>query len=319
MSAMSILPAPSIQLARSLQALTVEEVSSMSAYDLFQKQLESGSAEAATDAMKRLSVVAVTLGVPATKANLLPYLMAFVQGQPTPQDELLLLLGQELVKVLTFCGPNTPGEHFIPILERLCAVEETVVREQAVTALGRVAEQSPPADGPQFVALFKRLATADWFTPKVSASGIAPAVLGLSSVSPNATAELLTTVYKDLCQDETPMVRRSAAQHWGKVMKAVGVEYKDSFAAITLPKLAADEQDSVRRLAVASLADVGPAFGDAAPQWTAQHWLPLVKDSSTDLSWYVPQTDIIVRRRTLQTTYASTRKIAKHMISENAF
>ena len=116
MSATSILPAPSIQLARSLQALTVEEVSSMSAYDLFQKQLESGSAEAATDAMKRLSVVAVSLGVPATKTNLLPYLMNFVQSQPTPSDELLLLMGQELVKVVTFCGPNTPAEHFIPIL-----------------------------------------------------------------------------------------------------------------------------------------------------------------------------------------------------------
>lgn len=284
---MSILPAPSIQLARSLQALTVDEVSAMSAYELFQKQVESGSAEAATDAMKRLSVVAVTLGVPATKANLLPYLMNMVQAQPTPSDELLLLLGQELVKVVTFCGTNTPAEHFIPILERLAAVEETVVREQAVVVLGKVAEQAPPADGPLFVALFKRLATADWFTPKVSAAGIAPAVLALASVPANAKGELLTAVYKDLCHDETPMVRRAAAQHWGKVLAAAGVEYKDSFAAVTLPKLATDEQDSVRRLAVSALGDVGPAVGEAAPQWTAQHWLPLIKDSSTDLSWYV--------------------------------
>ena len=285
MSAMSILPAPSIQLARSLQALTVEEVANMSAWELFQKQLESGSQEAATDAMKRLSVVAVTLGVPATKANLLPYLTTLVQGQPTPADELLLLLGQELIKVVTFCGPNTPAEHFIPILERLMAVEETVVREQAVVVLGHVAQQAPPADGPLLVALLKRLATADWFTPKVSAAGIAPAVLALDSVPPHAVAELLTTVYKDLCHDETPMVRRAAATNWGKVLKAVGPEYKDSFAALTLPKFATDEQDSVRRLAVAALGDVGPAVGEAAPQWTAQHWLPLVKDSSTDLSW----------------------------------
>lgn len=280
----SILPAPSIQLARSLQALTVEEVSAMSAYELFQKQIESGSAEAATDAMKRLSVVAVTLGVQETKDKLVPYLTNLVQSQPAPSDELLLLLGQELVKVVTFCGTQTPAEHFIPILERLAAVEETVVREQAVKVIAQVAQQAPPADATLFVALIKRLATADWFTPKVSAAGIAPAVLALPSLPPTAVAELLNTVYKELCHDETPMVRRAAAQHWGKVLAAVGVDYKDTFAAVTLPRLAADEQDSVRRLAVSALGDVGPAF-EAVPQWTAQHWLPMVRDGSTDLSW----------------------------------
>jgi serine/threonine-protein phosphatase 2A regulatory subunit A len=281
----SILPAPSIQLARSLQALTVEEVASMSAYELFQKQLESGSAEAATDAMKRLCVVAVTLGVPATKEQLIPYLTNLVQGQPTPSDELLLILGQELVKVVAFCGKGTPAECFIPIIERLAAVEETVVRDQAVVVLGHVAEQAPGTDGPLFVQLLKRLATADWFTPKVSAAGMAPAILALPSLPANSVGELLSTVYKDLCLDETPMVRRAAALNWGKVLKAVGPEYKDSFAAGTLPRLAADEQDSVRRLAVSAIGDVGPAIGDAAPQWTAQHWLPMVKDGSTDLSW----------------------------------
>jgi serine/threonine-protein phosphatase 2A regulatory subunit A len=285
MSATSILPAPSIQLARSLHALTVEEVSSMSAYSLFQKQLESGSAEAANDAMKRLSVVAVTLGIPETRDSLLPYLTVLVQGQPTPPDELLLLMGQELVKVVSFCGQSTPAEHFVPILERLAAVEETVVRDQAVIVMEHVTKQASPGDAPLFIALLKRLATADWFTPKVSAAGFAPAVLSLPGIPDNAVSEILSTVFKDLCLDETPMVRRAAAKNWGKVVNAVGVEYKDSFAAATLPKLATDEQDSVRRLAVASLGDVGLAYGAAEPAWTAQHWLPYIKDGSTDLSW----------------------------------
>ena len=46
---MSILPTPSIQLARSL-AIPVDDLSSMTPFELFQQQLESGSAEAAVSA-----------------------------------------------------------------------------------------------------------------------------------------------------------------------------------------------------------------------------------------------------------------------------
>ena len=64
---MSVLPTPSIQLARSLAA-PAEDLSSMDAFELFQHQLESGSAEAAVDAMKRLPVVAVAMGEAAAHA-----------------------------------------------------------------------------------------------------------------------------------------------------------------------------------------------------------------------------------------------------------
>jgi hypothetical protein len=39
-------------------------------------------------------------------------------------------------------------------------------------------------------------------------------------------------------------------------------------------------------LAVAALAQAGPSYGEH-PTWTVQNWLPVLKDGSTDMSWYV--------------------------------
>jgi len=74
----SILPAPSIQLARSLASTSAEDLTNMSLYQLFEKQMESGSNEAALDAMTRLSVVAITLGAPSIQSEIIPYLTALV-------------------------------------------------------------------------------------------------------------------------------------------------------------------------------------------------------------------------------------------------
>jgi hypothetical protein len=229
-------------------------------------------------------------------------------------------------------------------------------------------------DASSWVSVIKRLAAADWFTAKVSAAGIIPSVIRLVLASQSlsapgqpfppttisSTVMDLLNIYIELASDETPMVRRSAAQHWGQVANAAGWLYLRSdpptsssssssssidgpsdvhdhgttttmaaaaalsggllggaggggpnvsgisprqggvdasttttVTAATPPpilqillKLVADEQDSVRLLAVASLADVGLVFSQY-PAWTIQHWLPLVREGSTDLSWYV--------------------------------
>jgi serine/threonine-protein phosphatase 2A regulatory subunit A len=360
---LSLMPSPSIQLARSLGPLvTVDALQNMTAYDLFVKQLESGSTEASMDAMKRLSVVAKTMGAEQARTVLVPYLTALAQQQPPPVDELLLVLGQELPAVCRLVGSAAAGnsaaggnteEIFLPMLERLAAVEETVVREQAVVVIVELAKTAggvmsqtsggssssssastttdaafASADGtsssaattpaaacsasaPVWMAMIKRLAAADWFTPKVSAAGIIASLFYL--VPPTDYIELLN-LYKELCVDETPMVRRAAAKHLGSVLavnsnssssssstgsssssgssnmmhqrNAAHQQQHRDFCLHVLPRLAADEQDSVRRLAVAAIGEAGTSYGENTA-WTAQHWLSLVKDGATDMSWYV--------------------------------
>jgi serine/threonine-protein phosphatase 2A regulatory subunit A len=171
------------------------------------------------------------------------------------------------------------------MLERLAAIEETVVRDQGVTVLTAVCDMvirqkgEKTVDVAAWVGLAKRLAAADWFTAKVSACGVLAPMFSLTG-----DEDLLHT-YKELTTDETPMVRRAAAKYLGKVLHAAGWQHKDLVVA-ALPALIRDEQDSVRLLAVAALAEAGPSYGEHC-QWTIQNWLPLLKDGCTDMSWYV--------------------------------
>lgn len=285
---MSVLPSPSIQMARSLNTLAVTDVANMTAVDLFQRQLESGSTEAAVDAMKRLGVVSVMAGPEESVNTILPYLTTTV-SQQSLSDELLLIMGQQLIEVSKVVSVAT---EFLPLLERLASVEETVVRDQAVTVLQHLCRKSaqnrtPETDAsiPTWMAVVKRLQGADWFTPKVSAAGVVPALLELVGENNMSQQYELLNLYKELCADETPMVRRAAAKHLGTCLLQAGWTHRD-FGSTQVSLLSHDEQDSVRLLAVASLAVAGPSYAQH-PTWTVQHWLPILKDGSTDMSWRV--------------------------------
>ena len=64
-----------------------------------------------------------------------------------------------------------------------------------------------------------------------------------------STAELRSQ-FRNLCQDDTPMVRRAASSKLGEFAKVVEVEYLKSDLIPMFVNLAQDEQDSVRLLAV---------------------------------------------------------------------
>eukprot|EP00526_Cylindrotheca_closterium_P004863 CAMPEP_0113602988 /NCGR_PEP_ID=MMETSP0017_2-20120614/1041_1 /TAXON_ID=2856 /ORGANISM="Cylindrotheca closterium" /LENGTH=634 /DNA_ID=CAMNT_0000511355 /DNA_START=197 /DNA_END=2101 /DNA_ORIENTATION=+ /assembly_acc=CAM_ASM_000147 len=279
-------PPPSITLARSLSTGT-DELSGMGPFDLYKEQMDNGNTEAKVDAMKRLPVVAFALGSAKMQSELLPYLKTTALQQPPIEDELLVLMAKQME---TFVPAllNDPKEimELVPIVERLGSIEETVVRNQAVALMnhlcGSLIKSAPldPALVSPLVSMSKRLVGADWFTAKVSAAGMLPELYNLTKHAD------LPYLYKELCVDETPMVRRAAAQHLGKLLKALGSKEKANELIPVLQQLARDEQDSVRMLAVASMADVGDVYC-SSPEWTKEFILPLLKDASTDLSWRV--------------------------------
>lgn len=270
-------PTPSLTMVRSLPQ-GVDELSHMGPFELFQSQLEHGSTEAKVDAMKRLSVVAYAMGSDATLKELLPYLTNVAMKQPPHEDEILLIMSSQIpLLVPALLGKEAIA--LIPILERLATMEETVVRDEAVKATNHVVPfigQSPESN-PQLVSMAKRLCAADWFTAKVSAAGMIPELYHTTR------DDDLRFIYRDLCQDDTPMVRRAAALHVGKLLSHLKEAQCRDLHPI-LEQLCHDEQDSVRLLAVASLQHMKENTG-LSPDWTTQALLPLVKNGSTDLSW----------------------------------
>lgn len=80
--------------------------------------------------------------------------------------------------------------------------------------------------------MIERLATADWFTSRISACGLYSAVY--KRASPKTQVELRNQ-FRQLCADDTPMVRRSAAINLGEMAACLDL---DTLRSEFLPVLA---------------------------------------------------------------------------------
>lgn len=98
-----------------------------------------------------------------------------------------------------------------------------------------------------FVPMVLRLSKADWFTSKVSATGL------YSVPYEKATPSLqqsLRQYFSGLVHDETPMVRRQAANNLSKFTKEMNTQVIIDEIIPLFQYLASDDQDSVRLLTV---------------------------------------------------------------------
>jgi serine/threonine-protein phosphatase 2A regulatory subunit A len=98
-----------------------------------------------------------------------------------------------------------------------------------------------------FVPLTFRLSKADWFTSKISATGLYDVPY---SKATSATQETLRNGFGQLVRDDTPMVRRKAADNLAKFVKEMPANTIIEEMIPLFDHLAKDDQDSVRLLAV---------------------------------------------------------------------
>ena len=320
---------PSLTLARSLE-MTTEALSTIDPFDLFKAQLNSDSTEARVDAMKKLAIVGEAIGTDDTLERMVPYLHdLFASEEKDDDDEILLILAGQLGLIVPGLIPGHKALPLLPILERLLSIEETVVRDKAVETMNHVVPLLMPGgeyeEGMPFALLLstsKRLAGADWFTAKISSAGILPTMYafwnahakgGAAGTGEGGSADEarreLRVLFKDLSEDDTPMVRRSAAKHLGRFVEAVAgiTETADEIVKSGMPlgqpviheeckrlvtyemvpifqALSSDEQDSVRLLAVSCAGSVGCGLA-REPAVTAEVVLPVVRGGCADLSW----------------------------------
>ena len=95
-----------------------------------------------------------------------------------------------------------------------------MVRDKAVETACEVGRAMTASGiGKYFVPFIKQLAEGDWFTARVSACGLFATAFERLEESQLELRNGLTTMFRDLCADETPMVRRAAASNLGKIAK----------------------------------------------------------------------------------------------------
>lgn len=98
-------------------------------------------------------------------------------------------------------------------------IEESSVRDAASLSTQTVAESLPLTTlQSQYADMIERLATKEWFTARISAAGlISSAYLKLNAGQQKQHLEY----FAQLCKDDTPMVRRVAAQYLGPMVRNV--------------------------------------------------------------------------------------------------
>eukprot|EP00878_Enallax_costatus_P012475 GHUV01013028.1.p1 GENE.GHUV01013028.1~~GHUV01013028.1.p1 ORF type:complete len:408 (+),score=107.31 GHUV01013028.1:178-1401(+) len=241
-------------------------------------ELKNDDALRRLNSIQRLGTIALALGEERTRSELLPFLIE----NNDDEDEVLLAMAEELGKFVPYVGGPAYANVILQPLEQLSQVEETVVRDKAVESLCKVGEQLPGNSiGEHFMPLIKRLAQGEWFTSRVSACGLFAVAYPRANASQHAE---LRQMFTQLCHDETPMVRRAAAQKLGPFAAVVERDVVSRDLLPLFTDLTSDDQDSVRLLAVESCGAFAAAL---SKDDSSNSLLPVVQKFAQDKSWRV--------------------------------
>eukprot|EP00051_Salpingoeca_urceolata_P008211 m.104240 g.104240 ORF g.104240 m.104240 type:complete len:649 (+) comp15635_c0_seq1:512-2458(+) len=240
---------------------TTEDGSTYSVAELAQiiDNLKHIEPEVRLQSVRELTVVAAALGPDRTRAELLPYLLETIDDE----DEVLLALAEELEKLVPLVGGAEHAHSLLPLFEALVQVEEAAVRTQAVAALNTVASHMPTAHVIEYVVpLADHLTAAHWYTTRTSACSVLPELYTLLKGA--SQRQVILTWFQSLCHDPTPMVRRAAATSLVTLVDRLEPQLKASYVMPLFEQFAKDEQDSVRLLAVNTVAPMAAAASESA-------------------------------------------------------
>ena len=155
---------------------------------------------------------------------------------------------------------------------------------QAVESLNQICKELSQAQVEEhFIPLTVRLSKADWFTSKISGTGLYD--VPYTKASP-PSQEVLRQQYGQLVHDDTPMVRRQAANNMPKFIKTMPPTIVIEEMIPHFQYLAKDDQDSVRLLAV----DILIAIAEVVPkEQQSSHGVLLtsLRTLFNDKSWRV--------------------------------
>lgn len=155
---------------------------------------------------------------------------------------------------------------------------------KAVESLNKICEQlSQQQVEKYFIPLTINLSKADWFTSKISATGLYN--VPYSKATP-PSQEGLRQQFGVLVHDDTPMVRRQAATNMGKFVKEMPASIVIEEMIPLFQHLASDDQDSVRLLTV----DILIAIAEVVPkEQQSSHGVLLtsLRNLFSDKSWRV--------------------------------
>lgn len=170
----------------------------------------------------------------------------------------------------------------LPYLENLCAHEETVVRERAVSSITKLLDLYTDNDINNYIIpLIIRLASNEGnFTCRVSAT------LLMCNVYPRAgpNKEKIRHKFSDISNEEMLLLQRVTATKISHMCKVYEKEYVLSDLISILKHRSTDEQDQIRVLATESFKEIAKIL---TRDENKTFIMPLIIQAAEDKSWRV--------------------------------
>ncbi|KAH3667235.1 hypothetical protein OGAPHI_002884 [Ogataea philodendri] len=221
---------------------------------LLMDELRHDDVASRVQAMKRLDTIAIALGQERTRKELIPFLEDVI---PEDEDEVIAIAAEELGKFVPYVGGAEHASLLMPVLEKIAACEEPIVRDKAVESLNTISDSLTDSQIEQdFVPLLQRLAKERWFSLHIAATGLFRSAI--TRVPSEIRLELLK-LYGELIQDDSPMVRKASATHLPELIDILAQhfstpdrinEFHWDLVTSMYESLVNDNQDSVKFLSV---------------------------------------------------------------------
>lgn len=242
-------------------------------------QLKHDDVQLRTNACKNLPTIAAALGPERTRDELIPFI---ADSTDDDNDDVLCAIAEKLGELIQYVGGDEYLYRLLNPLEMLVCVEEVQVRETAIHSIEAIISQmSVEHVTKYFVPFLERLSAKDGFISRISASC-------LHHVVYNRMGELdkkhIKSLFYKLCQDDTPMVRREAAQNISKFTVNLKVQDIVSEVIPIFKALISDEQDSVR---IQALSHCIPLYESVPAEYKISQLLPVVLNVVNDKAWRV--------------------------------
>ena len=215
---------------------------------------------------------------PADKiiSEFIPYIQKIIN---TEEDEVLLAISEELPRFKSYLDGKQMTA-VLPLFLSLLGCEETVVRESTVEGLRKLVpsftEEQVQKD---LIPMVVNISNTEAFQWKVSACYL----IRICYPKAGKEKEKLVNLYFKLCDDDTPIIKRTAAKEFGPLCLIIEKDTVKS-EMLNCYKKFMNESDTVRVTILPSIVQLSKIFQE--PDLQKLH-IQNINSASIDKSWRV--------------------------------
>ena len=216
--------------------------------------------------------------IPADKiiSEFIPYIQKIIS---TEEDEVLLAISEELPKFKSVLDAKQMTA-VLPLFLSLLGCEETVVRESTVEGLRKLVPSFTDEQVQKdLIPMVVNISNGEAFQFKVSACYL----IRICYPKAEKEKEKLVNLYFKLCDDDTPIIKRTAAKEFGPLCLIIEKDTVKS-EMLNCYKKFMNESDTVRVTILPSIVQLSKIFQE--PELQKLH-IQNINAASIDKSWRV--------------------------------